>query len=284
MSKIHIITVSTNSKFYFPYLKESCKRNGKEMIVLGYGEQWKGLGWKFNLMKEELNNLEENDIVCFVDGYDVICIRNLDELKDDFIKIQRKKKCKIIVGYDNYTFSLHKTLASRYFGCYNDKLINSGTYIGYVKDIKQILSEIIINNSENDQLLLTQYFNKNPKFFYIDKKSKFFAVVHKPLHNIDNYFQIKKNNVFYKENRPYFVHAPACTKLNNLLMKLNYSLNKEQINTIDNDLKNYIITKFILYSKNYIYFLIILFIILIIYFVFQKKKMLNERLDKNFNT
>ena len=39
INDLHIVTVATESKYYFPYLIESCKRHGKELEVLGYGEK-----------------------------------------------------------------------------------------------------------------------------------------------------------------------------------------------------------------------------------------------------
>ena len=39
---MHIVTVVTHSENYFPYLVESCKRNGSDLIILGYGEKWLG--------------------------------------------------------------------------------------------------------------------------------------------------------------------------------------------------------------------------------------------------
>lgn len=56
MSELHIVTVATESKYYFPYLVESCKKYGKELEVLGYGEKWKGFNWRFKLMIEYLKN------------------------------------------------------------------------------------------------------------------------------------------------------------------------------------------------------------------------------------
>ena len=111
MNNLHIVTVATDPKYYFPYLVESCKRNGKELEVLGFGEKWKGFYWKYELMIEYLKSVSENDIVCFIDGYDVICTRDLNELKESFIKIKNEKNCKIIVGHDkikknNFLFKL----------------------------------------------------------------------------------------------------------------------------------------------------------------------------------
>ena len=97
MNDVHIVTVSTENKFYFDYLKQSCHKNGKELEVLGYRQEWKGFNWKLKLMLEYLNKLNKNDIVCFVDGYDVICVRNLNQLKNTFLNIKTREKCNIII-------------------------------------------------------------------------------------------------------------------------------------------------------------------------------------------
>lgn len=44
---VHVVTVATESKSYFPYLVESCKRHGGQLEVLGMGEKWEGFNWKY---------------------------------------------------------------------------------------------------------------------------------------------------------------------------------------------------------------------------------------------
>ena len=48
--KTHIITIATNSELYFPYLVDSCKKNGIPLTVLGYGEKWTGFTFRFDKM------------------------------------------------------------------------------------------------------------------------------------------------------------------------------------------------------------------------------------------
>jgi hypothetical protein len=43
MDNIQIVTVATQSEYYFPYLVESCKRYGKELTILGYGGKMEGI-------------------------------------------------------------------------------------------------------------------------------------------------------------------------------------------------------------------------------------------------
>ena len=59
MSKLYIVTVATDPDYYFPYLQESCKKNGKELVVLGYGQEWKGVNWRFKLILNYLKTLKK---------------------------------------------------------------------------------------------------------------------------------------------------------------------------------------------------------------------------------
>ena len=274
MTKLYIVTVANENKFYLPFLKESCKNNGIELTILGFGEKWQGYTWRFHLILNFLKLLNDDDIVCFIDGYDVICVRNLQELLDEFVIKQKETKCKIIIGSDNYKFKIQNFIALYYFNQCNLELINAGTYIGYVKDIKSILFNIDIKKlNSDDQVLLTQYCNKNPTDFFIDKNSNFFLVIHKPLHDIDKYLLIKNKVIYYNNNKPFFIHAPSCTKLNNILLKLNYNITNEEITNINIEFKKYLMKKIIFYintifnnNKN------IILIVIIVFFIYKTYK------------
>ena len=100
MKNLHIITVATESKYYFPYLVDSIKKHNNKLTTLGFNQTWKGFNWRCNLMKKLLLSYNKTDIICFIDGYDVLCVRDLNDLNLEFIKIKNREKCKIIVGYD----------------------------------------------------------------------------------------------------------------------------------------------------------------------------------------
>lgn len=228
MDDLHIVTVVTESKYYFPYLVESCRKYGKEIEILGYGEKWRGFNWRFKLMIDYLRKLNPNDIVCFIDGYDVICTRNLYELKEVFLKLYNVKNCKIIVGYDNikYTNFLNKLLIKSYFGTCKNISLNAGTYIGYVNDLLKIIEQILELNSDDkadDQKLLTNYCNLNDSF-YIDTHNEIFLTIDHPLHEIDDIINIHENKkISYNKKFPFFLHAPGTTYLDNTIKKLGYT-------------------------------------------------------------
>jgi len=243
-SQLYIITVATDNDYYLPYLIESCKKNNKEIIILGYGEEWKGFTWRFELLLTFLKNTNPNDIICFVDGYDVICTRNLNELPDEFIRLKEKHKCKMICGSSDAQhpyFYFHTYL---FFGLCKNQLLNAGNYIGYSKDIYSILNTIYKSNptTTDDQVLLTKYCNKYEKDIYIDKKNELFWVPINALHEIhEKSYVVKNNNLIVKNQRPFFVHGPGGTYLDKVIIKLKY--NYDYNNKVKDKIKNSLIKK-----------------------------------------
>ena len=99
-SSLHIITVTTSEEFYYKYLVSTITKNNNYLINLGKNKKWGGFNWRLQLIINKLNNLPKNDVMCFVDGYDVICVRDLNEIINEFYKIKKREKCKMIVGLD----------------------------------------------------------------------------------------------------------------------------------------------------------------------------------------
>jgi hypothetical protein len=280
ISKLYIVTVATESTCYFPYLKESVEKNGGELIVLGFGEKWKGFTWKYSLLLDKLKEFNKNDIVCFVDGYDVICTRNLESLKNDFIKIHKRENCKIIVGHskvivNNFIEKLKKLHGDIYFGKCNNINLNSGTYIGYVKDVYSIIKsvyEIKNSDTEDDQILLTSYCNKNKNDLYIDIHNELFLTFAVNYSEVDKYITFNNNNISYKNNnKPYFLHACGEGYLDNTIIRLGYTMNtrvkdtiyKKMLKKTINEIKNFFI-------KNIIYIFFFIFLIILFYILYKK--------------
>ena len=248
MDDFHVVTVATQSKYYFPYLVESCKRHGKELEVLGYGEKWGGFNHKYRKMVEYLKTLPPNHIVCFVDGYDVLCVRDLKEMKDAFIKIQKETNCRIVVaqdGADPRIKRLNQQYLKMVYGECQRRNINSGTYVGYSGDLLEILQNIYEENSNDnydDQHLLTEYCKKHEDMFHFDTDSLFFGVLIKVLADVDDMAHIENTDVYVNNQRPFFIHAPGGGYLDNLIVRLGYDYDSK--NTIkDQIFKNMITDK-----------------------------------------
>jgi hypothetical protein len=168
---MHIVTVATKSEGYFNYLVESCKRNGGKLEVLGWGQEWKGFMMKIYLFKDYLNNLDDDDIVCFVDGYDVIILQPVDKIETLF----RNSGKKILFSQDSNAdiIPFIEMFCKYYFGTYKNYRLNAGTFIGYVKYFKKIFNNICNEyncNDKNldDQIIFTKICNKyNSNSFFV---------------------------------------------------------------------------------------------------------------------
>jgi hypothetical protein len=55
------VTVATHSERYFPYLKLSAEKYGHHLVILGWGQKWQGLTWKFQPMKEYLKSIPKDE-------------------------------------------------------------------------------------------------------------------------------------------------------------------------------------------------------------------------------
>src|SRR5258708_29452275 len=95
---VSIVTVATHEAGYMKWLKLSCQKNGCELIVLGAGQKWGGYSMRFGLLLDFCRTRNNDDIVCFIDAYDVLMLKHVDKLEKRFLKIQKKNPNKVVVS------------------------------------------------------------------------------------------------------------------------------------------------------------------------------------------
>jgi hypothetical protein len=301
MYSLKIITVATKSDYYLPYLKKSIEENGGELTVLGYGEEWQGFNWRFSIIMDYLKTLNKKVIVCIVDGYDVICCRNLKEIPNIFLKIKEKYDCKMIVGEDKLHMGTVMNAVTNLLYTYlwggkcKNKFLNAGTYIGFSDDILNIISNIYSltnSNTSDDQILMKKYCRLHPNEIYIDSDSELFLTIDKPYSEVDNLVKIENGRVYYNNSnsntnsQPFFIHGPGGTYLDNLLIMLGHENNGEVKEKIKNDFykKCSLYLSPSLYNSffennNYMYFffiIIILILIIIVFLIYYKNKFIKN--------
>lgn len=267
MTKLYIVTVATEIKHYMKYLIETVKNNGSELIILGLGEKWQGFNWRNKLILNYISKLNDNDILCFIDGYDVLCVKNLNTLIDKFEFIKNREQCKIIVGYENI-LSINNKIGN--FLIFNS-LINAGTYICKIKDLKEILTSILkINKLDNsdDQVLLIKYNAHNPKHVYSDINSEIFLTLIDSCNQINTSNIVINNKITYNNNHPYFVHGASNTCMDDLVIKMGL---EKTINICHHYKSDFYrkIYNYTLYLMD-IYGIFILATILMLIFIFKK--------------
>ena len=228
-------------------------------------------------MIQFLKKLDPNDVVCFIDGYDVICVRDLREMTDIFLQLKKKNNCKIVVAENNiitnniYYFFLSITERIVFDKCKN-KFLNAGLYIGHVKDILYVLEQVYTgDNTLDDQKILVQYCKNNPNDIYIDLENELLLTIDRPFDSIHQYLTVKNNKIYHKNNRPFFIHGNGHTFLDSTLNLVGYkNVNIDNILSKKYKSKYFISTYF--NEVCYVSIYILIFIVLFIYIMVKKHK------------
>lgn len=228
--KIFAVTVATHDEGYYKDLVESCKRNNIDLIVLGYGQKWQGFSFKFSLMKEFVDGLtNDDDIVIFLDGYDIISTQNISVIKKRFLEFNSPLVFSVEKLYKTNNYPLAYT-RDKIFGHCPKAHVNSGAYMGYVYALKNLYSYICENFDCNDpsfsklddQMIFTSicnndnYVNKYIKFDYnfyifytIPFPPNFIFLVNNVFKPDENLHEIKDGKLYLKPSNisPCFIHG-----------------------------------------------------------------------------
>ena len=169
--KLKIVTVATEETDGLKRLLRSGEVYGLDITVTGLGLEWQGGdvarfsggGHKINIMKEKLSEWkdEPNTIVMFTDAYDVILTTTADKILEKFLEFE----CKIVFAAEPFLWpdlSLERHYPQTRLGY---KYLNSGGFIGYAKDVWELVNDKPIGNDEDDQLFYS--------VIYVDKREKY---------------------------------------------------------------------------------------------------------------
>ena len=220
-----ILTYATHETGYFLALTESLKRYNYDLIVLGQGDKWYGLLQKLVSLKNYLSENQSNEVICFVDAYDVIFLDNPKKLEQWFLK-QDSNKVYFSATRDNFTTrQVFSKIASQDRNKIFNRL-NSGCFIGFRDVIYNLLCDLdkeydFSNLQQNDQEIVSKYYsskkfsnitldcssevfynlewNSNPinaLYFFSDK-----VTIKQPLKSI--HYKFNNNKLFVKKSRTY---------------------------------------------------------------------------------
>lgn len=217
-----LVTVATHSERYYPYLKLSAERYNYTLTVLGWGEPWKGFVWRFQLLKDYLKTLSEDEVICFIDAYDVLMLKPAEELERKFHSMTNGDKTKIIISKDTLSSNpIQSTIMSWLqpiaFKQYQGHFINAGTYIGYSSVILRVLEDIErtfeLKDDFNDQAILQEYAIQTEDIFVVDKRNSLFFVINNPLGKLD---------IRELDSNACILHGPGFTNLDEAILHFGY--------------------------------------------------------------
>jgi hypothetical protein len=229
---MRLATLATESKAYMPWLVASCARHGARLDVLGWGQQWRGFNMKLQLMREYVAGLDPGEVVCFVDAYDVLMLRPVEELEQAFRAFSHTTGSTLVVGCDTPREALHSFVARFLFGKCQGKHLNTGTYIGFAWAVHAMLDGVgtHIGTSENDdQVALTKYCRTRPRDMHIDCDGVFFFTTLKRFGSIlDDRTTVVDGRLKVNATYPFFAHGNGQTDMDDLIVRLGYTITPQQ--------------------------------------------------------
>lgn len=230
-----LVTVATHSERYFPYLKLSAEKYGHQLVVLGWGEKWQGFAWKFQLMKSYLESVASDEVVCFVDAYDVVVLQDPKSIEGTYLECVGGDTDKIFISREQYSHngvenSILSFLQSFVFTKCKNEYINTGTYIGTALSLLGIFSklcdEFSCDANKDDQRLLQDYCVLHNDTFVIDEDCELFLVINSTISSIkpgEYDITIQDGQLTYKnDTHPAFFHGNGYTDFDYIIKELGY--------------------------------------------------------------
>ncbi len=153
---LEIVTYANKSHGLFEQLVHN--KFGVKVVVLGMGTEWKGFQDKFDGMTNYLKTKNEDDIVVFLDGFDSLIVKDPVNLE----KIFKSYDCKILASKDP-----EKQMGWFMFGSCRGHTANSGMYMGYVKELRQLMREANDMTCTDDMVNLNT-FCRNHDYVKVD--------------------------------------------------------------------------------------------------------------------
>jgi hypothetical protein len=180
---IHYVCVATDRKLYLHYLQTLLP----ELVILGLNTRWEGFVTKYKLLREYLSTIADDDLICFIDAYDVLPTKQITSFAANaHTFLADHPAVKMIVGYDKVDNIFHEYLCQVIFGMVGDMRLNSGQFVGTVKNIREIINYILETTThfQTDQIELTKYANQFKNQIHIDEAQAFFYVKSRPLQQV----------------------------------------------------------------------------------------------------
>lgn len=206
--------------------------------VLGMGKKWNGFKDKTIGVYEYIKNKNDHEIIVYIDGFDSIINKNINNLEHLFNKFN----CGILISKDSIPFGYF--LSKRIFGSCNGSFLNSGMYMGKVKYLKDLLYKSLQHSCKDDQIVLTNTC-RHVDYLKIDENNVIF----------ENVIPLYKNH----ESSAIFVSYPGSISIHRVF---------RAIKEYSQFFIFFILICYLVscsYFKKYVYIISILFLVFILY-------------------
>mgnify|MGYP001570236191 CR=1 FL=1 len=250
---VHFVTVATGDREQAAGLMESFARFGVSCVNLGAEKAYPAHGTKVVLLREFLADKPELEIICYVDAFDVLLIRDPIGIETAFEAL----KAEIVFyaeGYFTYKrnrfcrFRAKRRLPSRFWTNTEYRYLNAGCIVGYAGPLRNFLAALPVGaHTPCDQTPMVDYWIKNPSKLALDFQQTLFTGTggREGFEKEDFDFDSRSIRNRLTDTQPFFVHFPGknWVGMNSFLDSwgaLRFRRRLEQIDMIryQNNLKN----------------------------------------------
>lgn len=178
---MEFVTVATHSTPDFEIFKKSAEQHGISFDILGWGQEYTSHMCKSIWLIEYLEQLDEEEVVLYSDGYDALFLAGEKEILEKFHKLGHPV---IYSAEQNLNMDggfLHKlrTYMKLRKGRKPYQFLNAGQWIGEAGAVLEIIKETVksgeLGGKDLDQELLIEYMVMNPEAIKLDSKNLIFS-------------------------------------------------------------------------------------------------------------
>jgi len=129
-----------NAELLSKYMFDTAKNYNVDIELIGIGQKYQNLKHKLYILKDYLDTQNPKTLIICLDAYDTLINNTLNYAVSEFKKLNTK----ILISSEKlftYQWNAFKDKFDIIDSPY--KYVNSGTYIGCVEDLKQMLDEIL---------------------------------------------------------------------------------------------------------------------------------------------
>ena len=270
---MRVITYATRKEQYYDALEQSCKKFNYDLITLGLGNKWNGMGDKILNINNYLKvQDDQEEIIIIVDAYDVIFCRNSEEMINHlpenevlFNSESLSKSYLINKNYQKFYGDIDMYTTNKY------NKLNAGCIIGKIKLISEIYSIIEKEynikekklSSDQQAIYLLSREKKIPDFVKLDYKNEIFTV----LTGYNNDIIEKGNKIYnnYTKTYPFLIHGAGNNVDMNRYIKVNgLKTNYKQFFTSTD--------KISIFFKNNLDYIVIFSVFILLFFLYNMTK------------
>lgn len=214
---IHYVTVATGNTDRAQAIIQSFAHFHTLLVNLGENRDYPGHGTKVVLLREFLRDANDADLVCYVDAFDVLLIRDPSGLPALFQSL-RKEILFYAEAYFTYKrnkikkWFVKRKLPSRQHRELIYPFLNAGCFVGYARPMREFLNALPIHAATPcDQTPMVDFWIKHPDKIALDYQQQIFSGTGGREGFEESDFEFKHSGVKNRltGSEPYFAHFPG---------------------------------------------------------------------------